>query len=107
MFDIWIGDVELTELIIYIAALIMIPVQVFLCLKVKKLMIRLLPMILFLGLTISFIRIAQLYEGWDGFGYVVLAMCTMILLAGSVIGWIIGIIWMIVKKVRMKNVEMR
>lgn len=43
MFDVWIGDMNLTWMIILISILIVFPVQLLLCYRVKSLLIRLIP----------------------------------------------------------------
>jgi len=43
MFDIWIGDTNLTWLIIVISVLLVFPIQLFLCYKAKSLLVRLIP----------------------------------------------------------------
>lgn len=43
MFDVWIGDMNLTWIIILISILIVFPVQLLLCYRVKSFLIRLIP----------------------------------------------------------------
>ena len=97
MFDIYIGEIELTEVIIFSSVLIMIPLQLFLCFKVRNLLIKLLPIITFLILIISFFCMSQFAEGWDGLGYIILAMFAGILLVACVFAWII---WFVVKRIK-------
>ena len=86
-----------TDLFVLSIFLIVVLFQTFLCLKVKKKIVRLMPIYLTLAFTIVFIFLGLIFDGWDGFGFLFLAICSAILLAGSGIGWGIGAI------VRKKN----
>lgn len=97
MFDIYIGEIELTEVIIFASILIIIPTQLFLCFKVRNLLIKLLPIITLLILIVSFFCMSQFAEGWDGLGYIILAMLAGILLVACVFAWII---WFVVKRIK-------
>ena len=48
MFDIWIGDVELTRCALIFSLVVLLPLQLLLCFKVKQKGIRLIPVTLFL-----------------------------------------------------------
>ena len=97
MFDIYIGEIELTEVIIFVSVLIMIPIQLFLCFKVKNILLKLLPIITLLILIVSFFCMSQFAQGWDGLGYIILAMLAGILLIACLFAWII---WFIVNKIK-------
>ena len=101
MFDIYIGEIELTEVIIFASILITIPLQLFLCFKVKKLSLRLLPIIILLILILSFFCMSQFAEGWDGLGYIILAMLAGILLVACIISWGIWLVAKFVKKIKL------
>lgn len=97
MFDIYFGEIELTEVIIYISILIMIPLQLLLCFKAKNLILKLLPIFILLFLIVTFICMSQFAEGWDGLGYTILAMFAAILLFACIVAWVI---WFIVKLIK-------
>ena len=46
MFDVWIGDVELTTLFLALCLSLILPGQLLLCLRVRSLALRLLPLCL-------------------------------------------------------------
>ncbi|MBE5947808.1 MAG: hypothetical protein E7261_02140 [Lachnospiraceae bacterium] len=93
MFDVWIEDVELTSLTINLAIAVFLPIQLLLCFKAKKRIIRLLPVIVFAVLTITFFIMAVVAQGWDGLGYLFFAIYTGITLFVCGIGW--GIWWIV------------
>ena len=49
MFDIWIGDIELTTLVLIVSVIVILPLQVLLCFKARSLFVRLVPVIFFPG----------------------------------------------------------
>ena len=86
-----------TDIFVLLLSIILVLLQMFLCFKVKKKTIRLIPVYLTLVLTIVFTTLGFIFDGWDGFGFFFLAICSAVLLVCSGIGW--GI-WAIVKKAR-------
>lgn len=100
MFDVWIGDIELTTVVLIFSITILLPVQLLLCFKVKSKAIRLLPVILLSIPTLIFIGMAIAIPGWDGLGYVFLAIFTGFMMFMCGIGW--GI-WAIAKLIRKKK----
>ena len=89
-----------TDVFVLLLFIIVVLFQTFLCFKAKKKTFRLMPIYLTLILTIAFITLGFIFDGWDGFGFFFLAICSTVLLAGSGIGW--GV-WAIVKK-KNKNI---
>ena len=87
MFDVWIGDVELTTLVIIVAIVAVLPIQLLLCFKIKNLLLRLLPSILFTIVTISFFAMIFSTQDWDSIGYAILAMLAGLLLLMSGVAW--------------------
>ena len=86
-----------TDIFVLLLSIILVLLQMFLCFKVKKKTIRLIPVYLTLVLTIVFTTLGFIFDGWDGFGFFFLAICSAVLLAGSGVGW--GV-WAIVKKIK-------
>ena len=78
MFDVWIGDVELTTLVIIVAIVAVLPIQLLLCFKIKNLLLRLLPSILFTIVIISFFAMIFSSQDWDSIGYAILAMLALV-----------------------------
>ena len=97
MFDIYFGEIELTEVIIYISILVMIPLQLLLCFKNKNITLKLSPIFILLFSIITLICMSQFAEGWDGLGYTILAIFAGILLFACIIAWAI---WFIVKLIK-------
>ncbi len=102
MFDIWMGDLELTTFTLIFSIAVLLPVQLLLCFKAKRNTIRLLPVILLSIAAVFLIVMAIVTAGWDGLGYLFLAIftCFMLLICGT--GW--GI-WWIVKLIRNKQTD--
>lgn len=100
MFDMWFGDIELTRLTIIASVVILLPVQLLLCFKVKNLAIRLTPVIILSILMALFIVRWLSAVGWDGLFYAFFAVFVglMILMCG--IGW--GI-WAVVHGLKKKR----
>lgn len=100
MFDVWSGNGELTIIALIVSVAVILPVQLLLCFKIRKIVIRLLPVIVLSVLTAVLSLLAAVTSGWDSLGYIVLAVFTgiMLLACGSAWG-----IWAIAK--RMKKSE--
>ena len=103
MFDVWIGDIELTTLVIIITVVAILPIQLLLCFKVKNLLLRLLPSILFAITTISFFAMIFSSQDWDAIGYAILAMLAGILLFVSGVAWGFWGIVVLVKKMKRRR----
>ena len=102
MFDVWIGDTELTTLVLIFSIIVVLPIQLLLCFKVKSRAIRLLPVILLSIPTIIFVMMSVVITGWDGLGYIFLAIFTGFMLLMCGVGW--GI-WAITKSVKKRKNE--
>ena len=100
MFDIWIGDIELTTAVLIFSIIVLLPVQLLLCFKVKRKIIRSLPIILLTIPTLIFMIMAAATQGWDSLGYLFLAIFTgfMMLICG--VAWSI---WAITKHKQRKK----
>ena len=102
MGDMWIRDVEVTTLIAITSVLVVLPIQLLLCFKVKPIFLRLLPSILLTGTTILLFAMMAASRDWDAIGYAVLGVFSGVLLIFSGIGW--GI-WGLVALIRKRNKE--
>ncbi len=69
MFDVWIGDVELTALIAIFSIVVLLPIQILLCFKVKSKVLRLMPAVVLFALSIFFAVMSATSSGWDGIGW--------------------------------------
>ena len=102
MGDMWIRDIEVTTLIAITSVLVVLPIQLLLCFKVKPIFLRLLPSILLTGTTILLFAMIAASRDWDAIGYAVLGVFSGVLLIFSGIGW--GI-WGLVALIRKRNKE--
>lgn len=102
MGDMWIRDIEVTTLIAFTSVLVVLPIQLLLCFKVKPIILRLLPSILLTGTTILLFAMMAASRDWDAIGYAVLGVFSGVLLIFSGIGW--GI-WGLVALIRKRNKE--
>ena len=96
----WIRDIEVTTLIAITSVLVVLPIQLLLCFKVKPVFFRLLPSILLTGTTILLFAMMAASRDWDAIGYAVLGVFSGVLLIFSGIGW--GI-WAIVRCIKKKK----
>lgn len=94
MFDVWSGNGELTIIALIVSVAVILPVQLLLCFKIRKIVIRLLPVMVLSVLTAVLSLLAAVTSGWDSLGYIVLAVFTgiMLLVCGGAWG-----IWAIAK----------
>lgn len=97
MFDVWYGDVEITTLVLVLSILVLLPIQILICFKVRSKTIRLLPVIALSVLTVCFLLMAVVSSGWGTLGYFFFAIFTGFMLLVCGIGWAI---WAIIKRVR-------
>lgn len=87
MFDIWIGDVEITTLVLIFSVAVLLPIQLLLCFKVRSKAARLLPIsVLFISAVVS-AAVSAAVMGWKRLGYVFLAIFTGFMSLICVIGW--------------------
>ncbi len=100
MFDVWLGDIELTTLTLIFSVLVLLPGQLLLCFKVRSVVIRLLPIILLLIPTILFIMMSVTATGWDTLGYLFLAIFAGFMLFTCGVGWAI---WGVAKLIKRKK----
>ena len=98
MFDVWMGDIELTTAVLIFSVVVLLPIQLLLCFKVKSKVIRLLPVILLSIPTIIFVMMSVAITGWDGLGYIFLAIFTGFMLLMCGVGWGIWAISKLIKK---------
>lgn len=93
-----------TDIFVLILSVALTAIQLLLCFKVKNKLIRLIPVILFSFLTAIFFVLIFVFEGWDSLGFLVLAICSAVILAACGIAW--GIWWVVSKKLlQSKNTE--
>lgn len=100
MFDIGIGEVDITTLIALAAVFVVLPLQFLLCFKVKNLLVRLLPSIILVVATVMFFALMFTSQDWDAVGYAIFAVFSGSLLIITGIVWGIWVIVSVVQKKR-------
>ncbi len=104
MFDIWIGEQNLTILMIMFSAIVVLPVQLLFCFKGKTRAVRFIPIILFSVLLIAAIIMYFMASGWNGLFYIVGAIYAVFMLIVCGIGWgIRAIVNMIKNRLTIKS----
>ena len=100
MFDVTVGESQMSlgVFIFIFSAVVLLPFQLFLCFKVKKLILRLLPVTALFVLASAFIISSFTASGWDAIGYILLALFTGFMIIACGIGWGIWAIYRVIKK---------
>ena len=99
MFDVWLGDIKLTELILIFSVVVLLPLQILLCFKVKNKFIRFFPLTICSVLTAIFTVMLITSTGWDSLGYLFLVILSGFMLFMCIVGC--GI-WAIIKFIKKK-----
>ena len=100
MFDLWVRDTEITVLIAASAVLIVLPLQLALCFRAKKLLFKLIPPVLLAVATFTFLVLMITAKDWSALVYLIFAVFSVALLIFSGIGWGIWGISRLVKRKR-------
>lgn len=95
MFDVWLGDVELTRAVLLVALFLLFPGQLLLCFTVKSRLLRLLPALVLAALTALLGVLYATAVGWERLGYAFLALFAGFLLLVCGAGW--GV-WALVRR---------
>jgi len=97
MFDIWIDGVNIAPIIWILILIVILPIQLVLCFRVKSKILRMLPVIIFSALTAVFGIAAAVGIGWDVLFYLICTVYFAIMLFVCGVGW--GV-WAIAGKVK-------
>lgn len=94
------GSFEIdTTVFVFIVSVLVLLIQLLLCFKVKSLLIRLIPTILFLSAAVIFAIMIAFSSGWDSIGWLFISLCCAFVALFCAIGWgIFGIVKIIKKK---------
>ena len=98
MFDIWLGEINFTELILAVSVLVVLPVQLIICKKAKNKKLKFIPCAIFAALGIFCVVMTQVITGWDALGYLILAIYCAVLFLACIVGMLIYWICMRLKK---------
>ena len=93
-----------TEVFVLLCSLFVMFCQLILCFKVKLIYLRIAPAVLLIAATVILLLMAYTAEGWDGLGYLVLALFALCLLVFCGVGWLI---WAIVNALMVRKRKKR
>lgn len=98
MFDVWIGDIELTTLVLIFCVVVFLPIQLLLCFKVKSKVLRLMPAVVLFALSIFFAVMSASSSGWDGIGWMFFFLYAASMLFMSGVAWGVFGIYKLLRK---------
>ena len=98
MFDVWIGDMNIAPFLWIFTLIVVLPIQLALCFKVKSKIVRLLPVIILSILTLIAAVASATSIDWSALLYLIFAVYLGIMLFVCGIGWGIWAITVFVKK---------
>lgn len=101
MFDLTYGTIDFDLLLRISFIVVLLPIQLLLCFKVKSRLVRLLPILLLGSLGIVFLCLASTSSGWDTLGYLIFIIYVLYAIFICGIGWCIW--WIIQRKKRVSN----
>ena len=73
--------------------LVVVPLQVLICEKVKRKILKLLPLILLTVLTLGLFARTAMGGGWEAVGCLLLGLSTSAMILGCIAGWVIWAVW--------------
>ena len=88
MFDVYIGEINLANIVVIASVLAFFPLQLLLCFRVKSLLLRLIPVILFSLITLAFSVIATIPQDWSALFYIIIAVYSCFCLLVCLAAWI-------------------
>ncbi|MBQ5601493.1 MAG: hypothetical protein IIU77_01580 [Clostridia bacterium] len=91
----WHLDIDLPTIVVLISVISTLILQLLLCFKVKKIFIKLLPIVLLIVSTVVFSICSASINGWDGLGYLFFALLSFGLILVCGLGWSV---WAIIRK---------
>ncbi len=97
MFDIWLGDINFTVLIIIFSICVVFPIQLLICFKTKSLLSRIMLPIIFVIAAIIFYIIGATGTEW---GYLIYVFFSIYAVGMAVICGLALAIWAIIRKTK-------
>ena len=91
----WHLEIDLPTIVVLISVISTLILQLLLCFKVKKIFIKLLPIVLLIVSTVVFSICSASINGWDGLGYLFFALLSFGLILVCGLGWSV---WAIIRK---------
>lgn len=80
-------EIDITTLIVIAAVILTFALQLLLCFKTKRSLVRMAPLAVCIVLAIVFSTLSACTGGWDGMGYLFFAMLFAALTFVSGLGW--------------------
>lgn len=102
MFDAHFGEANLTVLVLVLSIVLILPVQYWLCLHSRPLLVRLLPALIFALGAAACVVLAYCAADWDALFYALFAVYCGLLLAASALGWLL---WAILRAWKRRRAE--
>ena len=87
MFDAWIGNMNMTVIVLALSVAVILPLQLVLCFRVKSLFVRLLPVIILSGTAAAFLGMCLFAADADRTFYAVCAVDTAFTVLKCGLGW--------------------
>lgn len=100
MFDVWIGDINIAPFIWIFTLIVVLPIQLALCFKVKSKIVRLLPVVVLSVLAVAAAIATATSIDWDALFYLICAVYLAIMLFVCGIAWGIWALVAFIKKRR-------
>ena len=97
MFDAYVGEINISTIVILFAVVVCFPLQLWLCFKVKRRLVRLLPVLILAAIIVVLSIMIALSTDWDALGYLILDIFAVFLLIACAVGWLI---WGVVQLIR-------
>lgn len=91
------NGIDITIVFILFALLVVFPIQILLCFKVKKLWLKLIPIIVSVVLTIACVVMHFIATGWDALGWLFFVIYGVSSIIICTLGWLT---WFVLKKFR-------
>ncbi len=102
MFDIYIGSLNVGEILLFAIPALAFLIQLLLCFKVRSLTIRLAPTAVFALLFADFLAMMFVNGGSGGITYLILSLWDLIPLAACGVGWAVWGISRLIKQFKSK-----
>ena len=83
----WQFEFDAPTIVVFVSVIAVLALQLLLCFKVKRTLIKFLPIVLLVISTIVFYVFAVSINGWDGLGYLFFAVLSFGLIFVCGIGW--------------------
>ena len=90
MFDVWLGDVNLTLAVLAISLAVVLPAQLLLCFYARRRILRLAPALFFAAAGAACAWRAAAGQGTERLGWLLLAIYAAVLLAVSLAAWAVS-----------------